>query len=545
MTISLKKFAPAIFIVAAIAILHPGSLSAQDTEPSQPTQIEDQKDLPKHATWRVGEFGETPRANGIYRIAFSRDGKFMATRNKKNVVVIYDVKTRAAVCEVEGHDRWVESIDFSPDSRFFVTASGENDKVKIWNARTGKLESEIATVGSVAYFNDKGTLINVLGSTHVESYSWPGVQMTKQKKWKRDNERLKAMSRDGRYVIAYRKPTQAVYQTLLIDVQSNSKFHLGGPTAIPKTVQVSNDNLWVAATYHRDSKVRLWDLRNNPEDPSSRRYTLAKHNETVQSVSFSPDNRFLVSTGWDKKVIAWDLLTRQPIGEFNGHTEHVNASGFAPLDYSFATGASGTTDCSAIVWNLRESLFGNGVKPDQQSDPDEQFESIWKSLGTSTVRVSMKATASFALSGDFLLDSLENQIRTSVSDDTNTAVEDQIKLLAHPEFAVREKATTSLLKMRAKAEARLRKYLKETDSPEIRYRVSMILKQKTPRSTSDLVTTRRWYRTIFALEEINSERSQKILRAISDGHGNIIIAQHALAAYQRNVKRRELAKISK
>ena len=512
------------------------TLSGQET-------IGTQKDLPQHASWRVGEFGDaedsTPSRQGIYRIKYSPDGKFLATRNKRNVVTVYDLKTHAMICEVEGHEDWIETIDFSPNGEFFVTASGDGDKVKIWKTQTGALESEIETLGIAAFFDKNGKQINVLGETHVESYSWPGVQRTRQRKWQGNNSATaKHMSRDGRYVVAFRALNRPFYQSLLIDTESKSRVPLAGATAVPRTVKISADNKWVAATYHREPKVRLWEIGNS----KNTRYTLAGHEDTVQSLSFSADNRFLVSSGWDKNVFVWDLLTRQSINNFKGHNGHVNATAFAPFGFAFATGASGLKDCSMITWDMKEVLFDKAYSPDKESDlsVDEQFEPIWKSLGTSSLKLSIKATSKLAAGGDYFLGSLEKKVQSDISLNRSVTTETYIKQLDSPDYALRDQATRALLKMVKEVEARLRNELKQTTSPEVKYRISMILKSEPPRGKSDLVLTRRWYRIILALEQINTERSQAILKLASQGHRSSEIALHAAQSYRRNVKRAKL-----
>lgn len=226
---------------------------AQDViRPTGPeTDVATKDELPEHAVWRFGQHGQSTDSNGIYRLQYSGDGKLLATRNRRNVVAIYDVETRKQRCEVSGHENnWVETIDFSPDAKFFVTAAGSTEKIKIWNTLTGKLESEIDTDGIAAYFDDSGDVIHVLGETHVETYSWPGVQMTTQRKWKSDNLTRAGMSHDGRLVVAYRTLNRQIYQTLVVDLETKSKVPLDGSTSIPKSVVVSRNNLWVGCRSH-------------------------------------------------------------------------------------------------------------------------------------------------------------------------------------------------------------------------------------------------------------------------------------------------------
>ena len=532
--LNLKRLSGIVLALFLLLGVLPIGLDAQEGTQSQ-------QELPRYATWRIGEFGDEKKlTDGIYRISYSPDGRYLASRSKNNVVVVYDLKTHTAICEVEGHDEWIETIDFSPDGEFFVTASGGSDKVKIWKTQTGRLKSEISTEGGAAFFNRTGKLINVLGETHVESYSWPGVQMTHQRKWKASNETARAMSRDGRFVIAFRSLNKQFYQTLMIDTESKSKVPLAGASAIPRAVKISPDNRWVSASYHRDPKIRLWDVT----DPKNGRYTLNGHQETVQSLSFSPDNRFLVSSGWDQNVIAWDLLTRQAIRKFEGHQAHVNATAWAPLSFGFASGASGSKDCTLITWDIEEILFTGNDPPDLKSELSiaQQFEPIWKSLGASSLRLSMRATSRLAAGDDYYLETLEEKIEATISVHRSSSTEQYLKQLDDPDYQVRQRATEALLKMVKEVEARLRAELKRTSSPEVKYRISMILKHERPKAKSDLVASRRWLRIILALENINSERSQAILKAVSLGHRSSSIASHARESFQRNVMRSQLAK---
>jgi len=284
----------------------------------------------------------------------------------------------------------------------------------------------------------------------------------------------------------------------------------------------------------------LWKIA----DPKASRYKLNGHNKTVQSLSFSSDNRFLVSSGWDQNVIAWDLLTRQAIHKFTGHQGHVNATAWAPFEYAFSSGASGSKDCSLISWDMEEILFSQSDLPDPDSERSaaEQFESIWRSLGASSLVLSTRATSKLAAGGDFFLEALEARVEETISADPSRTTEEYLKQLNDPEYQVRQKATEALFKMVQEVETILRAELERTSLPEVKYRLLKILRQDSPGSKSDLVFTRRWYRIILALEKIRTERSQAILKAVSVGHRDKDIASHALASYQRNLKRSELGR---
>lgn len=517
-----------LFIVLMM-IMGEATLLAQSdpvpgTDPTPEAKLATANDLPEHAVWRI-EYPENARtANGIYRLKYSDDGKLLATRNRENVVTIYDTQSRKKLCEVSGHDNnWIETIDFSPDSKYFTTAAGSNEKVKIWNSQTGKLQTEIGTEAKAAYFSDDGTQVVVLGLTHVERYSMSDGRQLSRKQWKKNTEHAIAMSQNGKLVVAYRRVKNRIFQTEVIDLENKSRIALDGPKTTPKSVVISSNNLWVAASYHPDTKVQLWDLR----DPHNSKYVLADHEERVQSLAFSPDNRLLISASWDQTVIAWDLLTRQSLYQFAGHTEHVNATACSSLDYKIASGATGKSDTSAIVWDLKKRLHASG------SGQLQSFDRVWIGLGASSVETSINSTMQLVRQSEQMLPQLNDRIQGDVSHATS-AVDELVLQLDHRKFSVREEATRKLIAMRGRAEAELRRILDQTISVEARYRITMVLNQPVNRPTINFTDKRRWHRIVMALELVNTVKSAELLQRIAAGHPHVDISSDAAAALERN-----------
>ncbi len=483
------------------------------------------EDLPPHAMWRIEETEDSSSANGIYRLQYSRDGRLLATRDRENVVSIYNVDSQKKLCKVSGHDNnWVETIDFSPDSKYFVTAAGASEQVKIWNSQTGKLQLVIEADATAAYFSDDGNELTLLGPKEVERYAWPGGQKLSHKKWRTGSGQSVAMSKDGKRVVAFRALKNPFYQTQLIDLENNSTIDLDGPKSIPKCAVISPNKVWLAAAYHPEAKIYLWDLR----DPHNSKYVLVDHKERVQSLAFSPDNRFLISASWDRQVIAWDLLTRQSLHHFLGHTEHVNATACSPLDFSVATGSTGKSDASAIVWDLKGvlSLMGAGDSP--------SFEQIWNGMGASSIETSISSTMKLVRQNNQMLPQLVSRIREEVSPEISADIDQLIRLLDDPKFSVREQATDKLAMIRGKAGAELRRVFAQTVSVEVRYRIRKILSGPADRPRINFTDRRRWHRIVLALELINTAKSTSILRDIAIGHPDLEVSQDAETAIERN-----------
>ncbi len=85
-----------------------------------------------------------------------------------------------------------------------------------------------------------------------------------------------------------------------------------------------------------------------------------KHKDSVCSVAFSSDGKFMVSAGGSEftparnagktsgQIKLWDATTRQELGELVGHTSKVFSAAFAPNGQTLATGAA---DQTVRLWN--------------------------------------------------------------------------------------------------------------------------------------------------------------------------------------------------
>jgi WD40 repeat protein len=72
----------------------------------------------------------------VYSIAFSPDGKQLASALDDETVRLWDTATGAALQTLEGHKGWVYSIAFSPDGKQLASALGDGT-VRLWDPTTG------------------------------------------------------------------------------------------------------------------------------------------------------------------------------------------------------------------------------------------------------------------------------------------------------------------------------------------------------------------------------------------------------------------------
>ncbi|THU99244.1 WD40 repeat-like protein, partial [Dendrothele bispora CBS 962.96] len=91
--------------------------------------------------------------DSVWSVAFSPDGRKLASGSYDKTVQIWNVATGQEETMLEGHAGGVFSLAFSPDGT--QLASGSSDKtVRIWNTVTGQeeamLEGRTVGVSSVA-----------------------------------------------------------------------------------------------------------------------------------------------------------------------------------------------------------------------------------------------------------------------------------------------------------------------------------------------------------------------------------------------------------
>ena len=95
--------------------------------------------------------------DNVYSVAFSPDGKILASGSLDNTIKLWDVQTGAGIKTLQGHGDRVYSVAFSPDGKILASGSLDNT-IKLWDVQTGvcikTLQGHGYSVYSVAFFPD-------------------------------------------------------------------------------------------------------------------------------------------------------------------------------------------------------------------------------------------------------------------------------------------------------------------------------------------------------------------------------------------------------
>ncbi len=85
-------------------------------------------------------------SDGLYRIAYSNDGQWIATSARDDLAIVWNASTGQVAHTLSGHSGGVNSIDFSGNSSLLMTGSYDGT-ARIWDVASGSLEATLSEPG--------------------------------------------------------------------------------------------------------------------------------------------------------------------------------------------------------------------------------------------------------------------------------------------------------------------------------------------------------------------------------------------------------------
>jgi WD40 repeat protein len=252
----------------------------------------------------------TGLAERIYDIAYSPDGKWMATASGDpgvyGVAKLWSAEPRGAgkpVRELADTQDVVFAVAFSPDSKRVATA-GADRTIRVFEVETGKLLTQIEDHADWIF----------------------GIAFSP------DGKRLASASRDK---------TCKVFDL----EKKESLVTFPGHAQAVYTVAFTPDGKGVT-TGGEDNRIRIW----NPDNDAKSISEIGGFGGTVFKLKYTPDGKNLIAAGADKSIRVFDLKG-SPIRKLDGHTDWIYALAVS-ADSKLV--ASGSWDGEVRLWNLAD-----------------------------------------------------------------------------------------------------------------------------------------------------------------------------------------------
>jgi WD40 repeat protein/serine/threonine protein kinase len=260
-------------------------------------------------------------------VAFSRDGRHIASVDRDGVLKVWDVQTGRDILRIQAHDKPAHCVAFSPDGHSL--ASGSQDRtIKIWDVATRQsihvLQGHKGQINSVAFSPDGRLLASASGRGGPTAMVWDvatGQALLTLEEHLGWGVRQVAFSPDGRRLAsASGDGTVKVW-----DPETGKELHqLTGHTLGVMGVAFSPDGQRLASVAGDYAKrgageAKVWDVQTGEEV-----LTLHGHTTTVLGVAFSPDGRRLATSGADKNVKLWDATNGREILTLRGLRLYLN-----------------------------------------------------------------------------------------------------------------------------------------------------------------------------------------------------------------------------
>ncbi len=331
--------------------------------------------LPEHVGHIIGGM-RLRHTQEIADVAFSPDGKLLATAGKDRLVKLWDMANGPELVSYAGHGERVRSIAFSPDGKTLASAGAEPD-IRLWDPKTGK---------DIRVIKGKGTLVNNLAYSRDGKYLVVANEDKAIRLYDAASGTLKREIAD--FGQGIRKVTFSADGSILAAGVDNGQIRLW---EYPKMLTNPNQpDYWSK----QDFAGRTIDLAFSPNGRSMLRVgpegvkiydtprTTALRPVTVHRLLIQPshpnnpftcalfarDGKILVTGGQDGVIRLWDSANGRPAGAFERHDGPVSALAFNHAGTMLASASAdygdrpASADHTARLWPYVVGVEGREFK---------------------------------------------------------------------------------------------------------------------------------------------------------------------------------------
>jgi WD40 repeat protein len=309
----------------------------------------------------------------VWCVAFSPDGRLLASGGGRfrtegqpassGELKVWDRDTGRELFALRGHDAGVSRVAFSPDGRLLASASVDR-VVKFWDVRTGKELRTIRDVGPALAFHPDGRRLAAVAGPDVTVRDLTTGQEVLKLAGKAGDLCCVAFHPDGRRlaaggarntVLVWDISTRQNLLTLPVNDKEANDLPDSARTAVVSVAFGPDGASLAAATsiWHwsygsvgeaTGSTVKMWDAATGQQ-----RLAFAGHTGAGHTVAFTPDGEYLASGAEGDLLCLWNARTGQPGLTLRGQASVLDLA-FSPDGRCLAVPGP---DTALSVWDVR------------------------------------------------------------------------------------------------------------------------------------------------------------------------------------------------
>lgn len=277
----------------------------------------------------------------VYALAFSPDGRRMATASDDQTIQIHEVPTGKLLQKLSGHTDQIYVLSFGPNGEKLVAAS-QDKAVVVWDLQTAKPQywrGHSDVVVGVTWSRGGKYIASASDDTTVRIWDATSGEASHTLTGHKDMVNTVAFSPDEKYLASG-------------SYDNTVKIWNVSHGSLLRTLPEARSFIWdldfspdgrLLACGGGDHQVRIYDAATGQEI-----HVLEGHTGVIWSVAFSPDGKRLASSSWDKTIRIWDPQSGQEMLSLNAHRDSINCVGYSP-DGRYL--ASASDDRTVKLWD--------------------------------------------------------------------------------------------------------------------------------------------------------------------------------------------------
>ncbi|MCA9114179.1 MAG: protein kinase [Planctomycetaceae bacterium] len=288
----------------------------------------------------TGVSEQLPMLNLTRTSAFSQNGQLMLGGLIDGEIKLWDFEKRVPVRAFYGHgDAPIGRLEFLPDEKHFVSG-GHDGTIRLWEIESGREVARVEGLGHLAYcvlaLPDGRHVLSTDGYRGSQEYAGPFENDFDIRVWQLPQSVWPVgESGEPRFL----ETTAASYREAQLAISLLRELH--GHTKRVESVDFSADDRWLVST-SQDGTARIWDVQTGAE-----LHQLELGGSAGSDAAFTPDGKFVLYGRSESRLPLWSTATGELTPLPDGPPVDARAVKVSPDGTLVATGGQ-----KICLWSL-------------------------------------------------------------------------------------------------------------------------------------------------------------------------------------------------